>query len=74
MISVADLHPKSQKTYVGHMNLVLIHISFVSKGFMPVNFDLNLHIYCELFFCIVFYSVIYYINKRLYSQNILATK
>lgn len=48
-ISLADLRPKSQRTYVGHMNLLLLHISLVSRGSVPVSSDLNLCIYCELF-------------------------
>lgn len=58
MISLADLRPKSQRIYVGHMNLLLLHISFVSRGFMPVSFDLNLCIHPELLH-IVFCNVIY---------------
>lgn len=56
-ISLADLRPKSRRTYVEHMNLPLLHISFVSRGvFTPVSLDLNLCISPELFhslFCIM---------------------
>lgn len=33
-ISLADLRPKSRRTYVEHMNPPLLHISFVSRGFL----------------------------------------
>lgn len=62
MISLADLRPESQRTYVGHTNLLLLHISYVSRGFMRVNFDLNLCTHPELL-RVVFCIVTYYINK-----------
>lgn len=72
MISFADLRPKSQRTYVRHTELLLLHISFVSRGFMPVNSDLNLCIHPELL-RVVFCIVIYYNDKgyiaRIYWLN-----
>ena len=58
MISLADLHPKRQSTYVGHTNLrLLLHISFVSRGFLPVNLHLNLHASILNFFLYHFISM-----------------
>lgn len=71
MISLANLCLKSQRTHAGQVNLLLLRISFVSRGFVQVNLDLNLCIYLELF-CKVLWIVFYYKKKgyvaRMYNN------
>lgn len=64
-ISLADLRPKSGRTYAEHMNLPLLHISFVSRFFFftPVSLDLNLRICPELFHCLLCITI-HHIGKK----------
>lgn len=65
VIRLVDLCPKSQRIYVGHIG----QISFVSRGLLPVNSDLNLCVFPELFrigFCIL----ICYIYKCFWPEFI----